>query len=88
MNAAKVMLKGPGSRGWEDRGEHVFVSFPRIGEHIEVKEQEAVFLYEIVAFHHPLDPSSSQLYMYDAGRIYAVQVGPAGAAIERLFEEN
>ena len=83
MISAVVIVKNPGKDNWEGLGTHEFRVLPRAGERVELNIEGIGYSYEVVAVHHPLDPSPT-----GGVDIYAVRIGTVTDVTIRLLEDS
>ena len=66
-----IVLEKKSDGKWEGHGTHSFKATPRVGEHIEMNDDDGIGqTYEVVAVVHPLEPTmtAGDLIIRHAGR--------------------
>lgn len=82
MVKAMLLVKETGGEGWEDKGSREFAVLPRVGEHVELQENDLSHLYRVVAVRH------SQITHVTVCGLYAVYVGKTEEALEKIFKDT
>lgn len=55
-----MVLKKQPDGSWEGLGTHQFRAVPRVGEHIEMNDEQGIGqVYEVIAVIHPLDAAGN-----------------------------